>query len=344
MIRLTSSTCSFLSIIFLAGFLSTPARGAGKVSVVCSLPNFAAIARSVGGERVDVFSIGKGSQDPHYVDPKPSFMVKLRNAGIFCLQGLEMEVGWVPPLLQGAGNPNIMAGAQFYVDCSAGIPVLEQLSGEVTRAEGDLHPYGNPHYELDPLNGILVANSIAGALKRKDPTGSSTYDANLSAFAQTLYEKTFGKDLVGQVGGPKLDRMSRSGELDGFLQSHPEAKLGGWMGLIRPIRQHPIVTYHKNFSYFVNRFGLQVAAYIEPKPGVPPSPGHLVTVVEAVRSRGVKLIATQPYYNRGAPDLVASKTGAKVVMLPSGVGQVSGVDTYFELFDYLSKTLAEAGK
>ena len=225
-----------------------------KVKCVATVPDLANIVKTVGGDRVDVMSIAKGSQDPHFVDPKPSFMTKLSQADLFFLTGLELEIGWVPPLLNGAGNSRIAVGAPGYVDCSVGVPVVELPVGEVTRAEGDVHPFGNPHYMLDPLNGVLVAAHIASALKQKDPEGAATYEANLAAFAQQIYEKLFGKDLVDMVGGAKLDRMARSGELDAFLQSNPSAKLGGWLGLLQPLRDRPIIMYHKNYSYFVDRF------------------------------------------------------------------------------------------
>ncbi|MBI3893408.1 MAG: zinc ABC transporter substrate-binding protein [Candidatus Wallbacteria bacterium] len=331
--------------LFALTLLALPAGTAfAKVNFVASLPDLADLVKTVGGDRVEVMSIGKGSQDPHFVDPKPSFMVKLRQADLFCVTGLELEIGWVPPLLGGAGNAGIAVGTAGYVDCSAGIPVLELPAGEVTRAEGDIHPFGNPHYMLDPLNGILVAAHLASALKQKDPAGAAVYDANVAAFTQQIYEKLFGKDLVDMVGGAKLDRMARSGELDGFLQSNPSAKLGGWLGLLKPMRNKPIVMYHKNYSYFADRFKLEIAEYVEPKLGIPPSAKHMVDVVALIKARNVKVIGTQPFYDDRAPNLIASKTGAKVLVMPSTVNQVNGVATYIQLFDYVTSKLAEAGK
>ena len=315
-----------------------------KVKCVATVPDLADLVRTVGGDRVEVMSIAKGSQDPHFVDPKPSFMAKLRQADLFLVTGLDLEVGWVPPLLNGAGNAGIAIGAPGYVDCSAGIPVLELPVGEVTRAEGDVHPFGNPHYMLDPLIGIIVAAHIASVLKQKDPGGAAAFDANLAGFAQQIYEKLFGKDLVDLVGGAKLDRMARSGELDAFLQSNSGAKLGGWLGLLEPLRGKPIVMYHKNYSYFVDRFKIEIAGFVEPKPGIPPSAKHMVDVVELIKARNVKVIGTQPFYDDRAPNLIASKTGVKVLVMPSTVNQVVGVETYIQLFDFVTSKLAEAEK
>lgn len=320
------------------------ASPAAALKVVATLPDLAGLAREVGGSRVEVSCIAKGSQDPHYVDPKPSFMVKLRQADLFLVNGLDLEIGWVPPLLAGAGNPAINVGAAGYVDCSAGVPVLEVPGHELTRADGDIHPFGNPHYLLDPLNGILVARTICEAFKRHDAAGAAAYDANLNAFASKLYEALFGKDLVENVGGTKLDRMARGGELDGFLKSNPELKAGGWLGRMRPLQGQPIVVYHRNYSYFVQRFGIAVAGEVEPKPGIPPSAKHMVEVVAVIKSGNIKVIATQPFFDSRAPDLIASKTGAKVVTLPSSTDQVAGVGTYLELFDASTRSLSEAMK
>ena len=324
--------------------LISPCDALDKVKCVTSVPDLADLVKSIGGDRVEVTSIAKGSQDPHFVDPKPSFMVKLSKADLFFVIGLDLEIGWVPPLLNGAGNSGIIVGASGYIDCSAGIPVLELPAGEITRAEDDVHPFGNPHYLLDPLNGVLVSAHIAAALKRRDPSGSAVYDANLAAFTRQIYEKLFGKDLVDLVGGEKLDRMARSGEMDSFLKANPGAGLGGWLGLLQPLRDKPIVMYHKNYSYFAERFKIEVAGFVEPKPGIPPSAKHMVDVVTVIKGRNIKVIGTQPYFDDRAPNLIASKTGAKVLVLPTSVTQVTGVDTYINLFDHITAKLAEAGK
>jgi ABC-type Zn uptake system ZnuABC Zn-binding protein ZnuA len=215
----------------------------------------------------------------------------------------------------------------------------------VTRAAGDIHPFGNPHYLLDPLNGKIVAATIASALKRVDPASSEVYDANLGKFQDEIDRALFGSTLVDEVGGAKLDRLARSGELDSFLEATgAAAKLGGWMGAMKPLRSTSIVTYHRNLSYFVQRFGIEVAGFVELKPGIPPSAKHLVDVVALIKSRGIQIIATQPFYDDRAPAMVAEKTGATVVVMPSSTDQVPGADTYLDLFEVMVKKLTAAAR
>lgn len=339
-----------LCLIALSCLLSVPAHADDRVSVVASLPDLGAIAAAIGGDKVQVTTIASGVQDPHFVDPKPSYVVKLRDAELFLVNGLDLEIGWVPPLLDSARNGKIRAGAPGYVDCSKDIPVLEVPSGTVTRAEGDVHPFGNPHYATDPLNGKIVAATIAAALSRARPSDAAYFADHLKSFQQAVDRAMFGPELLDLVGGKKLDRLARSGELMTFLGNERADgvplvdKLGGWLGKIKALRGEKLVLYHKSFSYFLDRFGLTAAAYVEPKPGIQPGPEHLAELVTLIRHDHIKVVATHPFYDEKIAKLVADKGGAKLVVLPLSVGGVRGADDYFKFFDVVTNSLLRAAK
>ena len=246
-----------LSVLFTLPVWLTPrAAHAEPIPVVASLPGLGKLAEAVGGDRVKVTTIASGVQDPHFVDPRPSYMVKLRDAEALLVNGLDLEVGWVPPLIEGARNGRVRQGAPGYIDCSRNIPVLELPSRQLTRAEGDVHPFGNPHYLTDPLNAKIVADTIAEGLSRLRP-GDAEYFKDRAKQLQTSIDRAmFGAELVDLVGGNKLDRLARAGELDAFLASTPGAKLGGWMAAMKPLAGAKVVFYHRSYSYFVQRFGL----------------------------------------------------------------------------------------
>lgn len=316
------------------------ARAGDPLNVVATTPDLARIAEAVGGDQVEVTAIASGVQDPHFVDPKPSYVVKLRDADLFLVNGLDLEIGWVPPLLEGAHNPQVNAGAAGYVDCSRGIPVIEVPVGEVSRAQGDVHPYGNPHYLTDPLNLKIVAETVAAALSHAAPAGAAGFESRKKAFQRRIDEAMFGATLVDEVGGSKLDRLARSGELDAFLnQNQLSQKLGGWMAKMRPYQGRKIVFYHRSFSYFIARFGLQVAGFVELKPGIQPGPGHLAEVVTQLRREKIPLVGTHPFYDQKIAQLVADKGGAHLVVFPLGVGGVKGADDSVKLFDTITELM-----
>ncbi|MBI2377070.1 MAG: zinc ABC transporter substrate-binding protein [Deltaproteobacteria bacterium] len=339
----TGSRLSSLAALFLISLPSSGAWADGKLTVVTTLTDLAAIARAVGGDRVEVTSIASGVQDPHFVDPKPSYVVKLRDAELFLVNGLELEVGWVRPLLDGARNPKINAGADGYVDCSAGIPVLEVPSGELSRAEGDVHPRGNPHYLADPLNGKIVAKTVAAALSRVDPTHAADYAAREKAFSRSIDGAMFGRELVEEVGGAKLDRLARSGELPAFLSERGlTPKLGGWLEKLEPMRGQKIVFFHRSFTYFNARFGIAVAGFVEQKAGIQPGPGHLAELVTRIRKESIRLVGTHAFYDAKIAALVSEKGGAKLVTFPLSVGGAKGADDYLKLFDVIAGLMSSA--
>jgi ABC-type Zn uptake system ZnuABC Zn-binding protein ZnuA len=335
-------------------FLAVPASAAPAavtqtrtVKVVASLPNPGSIAAAVGGDRIDLTVIASGVQDAHFVDPKPSYMVRLRAADLLIVNGLDLEIGWIPPLTQGARNARILAGGPGYVDASSGIAVVE-IPSSLSRAEGDVHPYGNPHYLSDPLNAETVAGTIAAALAKADPAGAASYEENRRSFVARLHQALFGRELVDLVGGAKLAREAAAGTLDAFLEGTsvggaPLAKrLGGWLGTLRPARGRPIITYHRDWSYFARRFGIVVADNVEPKPGIQPSPRHLEDVVARLSQGDVRVIVTRPFVEHRSTDMLAEKTGVAVLTLPLEVGGDPLATDYFALNDLITSRLAAA--
>jgi len=280
---------------------------AAPLKVITTTEDLAAIAKEVGGERVEVESLAKGVQNPHFIEAKPSFMLKLSRADLFVQVGLELEQAWVGPLLLGARNGKIQSGASGFVDASRGITTLEVPTGPIDRSAGDVHLQGNPHIWLDPINGKQIAQNIAEGLKRVDPKGTEAYDRNLADFSARI-----------------------------------DAALPRWQERMKPFEGAKVITYHNSWPYFLKRFGLVAAGYIEPKPGIPSSTAHLRGLIELIPREQVKVILVEPYFSDQAPRFLAEKTGAKVVPLPPSVSASTGINDYFELFDHLTNRLAEA--
>jgi len=277
------------------------------MKVVTSLQDFSSIAEAVGGPRVEVFALAKGYQDPHFVEPKPSFILKLSKADLLIVAGLELEIGYLPPLIDQSRNEKIRPGGPGYLDASAGCDILERPTGTVTRAMGDVHPFGNPHYWLDPDNGRVIARAIAARLTQLDPPGASTYAANLAAFEAKLTEG----------------------------QKRWDAALGPYAGA-------EVVTYHNSWPNFLKHFKLVAAGYIEPKPGVPPSPAHVVELINLMIEKKIPVILIEPYFDQKTPKSVAEKTGATLLTFIPSVGGVPEAKDYISLFDYDVKLLAGA--
>lgn len=320
-------------ILFLAALFFSPEE---KIKVATTLTDLRSIAQEIGRDRVQVINLCAGKQDPHFVEPKPTLLVTLREADLFIVNGLDLEIAWVPPLLDGARNPKILKGAPGYLDISKFITPIEIPNANTTRADGDVHPYGNPHYLFDPLNGKRAAVAIANKLKELDPKNATDYEKNLSEFSRRLDELLFGKELVQAAGGDKLERVTEIGELDAFLKNTQlEGKLGGWMGQMKKWKGMKVIPYHKNLSYFLKRFGLEALDYIEPKPGIAPSTDHFGQLVMKMQKEKVKWILTHDFYDRQVPNIVASQTGAKVLILPSAVESVSQARDYFSFLDSL---------
>lgn len=335
-----------MSLLLTSFMLAASFLASEKIQFVATVPDLKDLVEQIGGEHVEGVSLSSGRQDPHFIDPKPTYIVKLRHADLFVLNGLDLEIGYVPPLLEGARNRDILRGGKGYLDASAGISVLEIPVAGTTRAEGDIHPFGNPHYLLDPLNAGIVAGNVASKLKELDPEHAVFFEERLRSFRQKLDEAMFGKELVAAVGGSKLERLARESKLDRFLESESigerklETMLAGWMGKLRALRGVKVVPFHKNLHYLCARFGFQEASYVEPKPGISPSASHLVELEKLIREQKPKWILTHSFYDERVPRLLAEKTGIRVLQLPAAVGGEPGTETVISLFDTIVNRLA----
>jgi zinc/manganese transport system substrate-binding protein len=346
--NMKSFTRSLLAV-FLLLLVSTGSSSSSddKVRVVATLTTLGSIAQAIGGERIDLMVIANGVQDPHYVDPKPSFMTRLRKADLLLLNGLDLEVGWVPPLTEGARNPKILRGGSGFVDCSANMPVVE-IPTSLSRAEGDIHPFGNPHYLTDPLNAQVVAATVTAALQEADPGHADVYEEGRQAFVNRLHRKLFGDELVDLAGGAKLAREAFADRLDAFLDGTSfggaplRTRLGGWMGRMEQVHGSRLITYYRDYSYLAARFGLQVVDTVEPKAGIPPSAKHLEDLVKTVGANSVRVIVSRPYAEHRSTNLLAKRTGIRIVDLPMDVGGAPGTDDFFQLQDHVMDALVDA--
>lgn len=292
-------------IILLAALVCT---AHAKLNVVTTLPDYAAIAREIGGDLVDVTAMAKPTEDPHFVDARPSFIVKLRTADILIEGGAELETGWLPPLLQTARNPKIAAGAPGRVLASQGIRLLD-VPTTLTRAAGDVHASGNPHFMMDPIIAKAVAAHIATAFAAADAANSATYQANEKKFETAI-----------------------------------DAKLQDWGRAMLPYRGQHLAAYHDDWLYFAHRFGLDVNVFLEPKPGVPPSPARLAEVISLIKANHIKAIIVEPYHNRKIAEKVASSTGATVVDAAQYPEAIPNTTTYIQLIDVLVSRITSALK
>jgi zinc/manganese transport system substrate-binding protein len=280
-----------------------------RLTVMTTTEDLAAIAREVGGDRIAVESIAKGYQDPHFVEAKPSFILKLQKADLLIVVGRELEIGWLPPLIQQSRNAKIQPGSDGYLDASQGVRILEIPTGQVTRAMGDVHPQGNPHYWLDPENARVIATSIAAKFSAIRPGDRAYFEQRLAAFSARL-----------------TDAVKK------------------WTAQMAPYKGAKVVTYHRSFPNFADRFGLDIIGYVEPKPGIPPSPAHTLDLIQEMKRQNVKLILVEPYFDLTTPNSVARAVGGQVLVVPPSVGGVKEAPDFFSLFDYDVSLLVTALK
>lgn len=285
--------------VLIAGTVPPTAGQARKLNVVTSTTDMAALAQEVGGDRITVEAIAKGYQDPHFVEAKPSFLLKLRQAQLLISVGLQLEIGWLPPLITQCGNSRIQVGAPGYLDASQFAQILEIPQGPVTRAEGDVHPLGNPHYWLDPDNGRRIAHGIADKLAELDPGDAAYFQQRFQDFDKRL-----------------------------------SAAEQNWDAAMKPYRGGKVVTYHRSFPNFASHFGLNVIGYVEPRPGIPPSPGHTFELIQLMKRENCHVVLVEPYFDLKTPQSIGRETGAQVVVYLPSVGGEKQVTTYIELFDY----------
>ncbi len=332
-----------LLIAALLTFGPTRETAAGKLNIVTTTSDLAAIARAVAGEQADVYSITTGREDPHFLTAKPGFILKARSADLWIRIGLELEIGWEGPILDGSRNTRIRIGGDGHLDASEGALILDVPQTTVTRAMGDVHPMGNPHYWLDPLNGRRIAGAIGERLALLAPADAEGFRARAAAFQKTLDEKMFGAELVKAAGAGTLWAKTQEGALDAWLTGQanlPQA--GGWMAALAPLRGQKIVTYHKSWIYFASRFDMVVATELEPKPGVPPTAAHLTEVAKRVKADGIKIVLQEPFYSAKAANQIAEKTGARVVVVANSVGGQPEATDYVALMDLIVSQVSGA--
>lgn len=311
--------------------------------VFATVTDLGSLAREVGGDQVAVDVMTKGREDPHFLEAKPSFIKQLSQADLYLQVGLELEVGYAPLLLQNARNGRILPGNRGYLDCSGAITALEVPSGPVDRSLGDVHPYGNPHYLLDPLNGLKVAALIRDRLSELRPEGQAHFAERYAAFRRRLEAALVGEALAQKYDASKLALLFELGKLDVFLEQQGDAeKLAGWLRLLRAHRGAKVVDDHNLWPYFTRRFGLVVIGHMEPKPGIPPTTSHLTALIDRMRAEKVRLILAAPYYDPRHARFVAEATGAAVVYLSHQVGGRNGTDDYLSLIDYNVRQVAGA--
>jgi len=343
------------SICYLAFMDNLCCMAADKLNVVTTTTNLASIAEAVGGDHVSVTSIGGGDEDPHFIQAKPSFMMKAKKADLWICIGMELEIGYEGLILQGSRNPRIQINAPGHLDVSQGIIKLEVPTRKIDRSMGDVHPLGNPHYWLDPYNGRIIAANICLRLKQLDPGHAADYDRNLAAFLLKLDNDMFGDKLTQMIGGQRLWQLQLNGGLDKFindyngklLQADPNAKdrllsLGGWLAKLKPFEHAKIVVYHRSWPYFTHRFNLDEVAELEPKPGIPPGPAHVLEVINTMKAQNVKIILMEPFYNRDDADAVAKKTDAKVVVVLNAVTNQPETNNYIAMLDNIVTRLSGA--
>ena len=302
---LIKQTLSFLFLMLLA-----PAIARAQLKVVATTEDLGSLASEIGGDKVSVTSLAKGYQDPHFVDPKPSFILAVSRADLLIVVGRELEIGWLSPLLTSSRNSKIQPGSKGYLDVSMNVKILEIPSGQITRAMGDVHPLGNPHYWLDPGNGRKMAQAIRDKLSELSPNDKGLFAQRYADFDQRL-----------------------------------AAAEKRWDAAMAPYKGTKIVTYHRSWPNFMERFGLEVMGYVEPKPGIPPSPAHTIELIGEMKRQGAKLIVVEPYFDLKTPQAIANQTSGKVLVLAPSVGGAKEAGDYLKLFDYdiglLSSTLKQ---
>jgi zinc/manganese transport system substrate-binding protein len=299
-------TLILLTAALIAGTGAAQSPPGKKISVVATTPDLAALAKEIGGDAVDIKALAKPTEDPHFVDAKPSLIVTLNRADVLIDGGAELELGWLPALLESARNDKIAAGAPGRISASTGVKLLE-IPTSFDRSKGDVHSLGNPHFLLDPLSVKLVVAQMADHFAQVDPKSADLYKANLKKFNDAL-----------------------------------DAKYAEWQKQLAPFKGAKLVTYHKDFVYLAERFNLNVVDNLEPKPGIAPSPAHLAKVIGEMKANNVHVILVQPFQNRKTAETVARQTDAIVLDMPQQPGADKGVITYFQLMDHIVQTLANA--
>ncbi|HWP66269.1 MAG TPA: metal ABC transporter substrate-binding protein [Candidatus Limnocylindria bacterium] len=322
--------------------LVTSAPGA-PLRVCATTPDLGSLVRAVGGADVDVTVFAKGTEDPHFVEPRPSFIAALSRAQLLVVNGLDLEVGWLPPLLTGSRNAAVQPGGRGYLDASRVVAPLGVPDGSVDRAAGDVHPFGNPHYLLDPVNGLAVADAIRGKLEALRPDGRVAFAERFDRFRSRLGAAMLGDRLGNKYPLDKIAELFTLGKLDAFLDAQRERELlGGWLALMGPLRGTKAVADHDVWPYFARRFGIDVVGFLEPRPGYPPTTRHLEALIATMRDQQVGLLLAATYYDPRHARFVAERTEAVVVEMATQPGARPDTDDYLAMIDYDVRAVAAA--
>ena len=346
--RFTILSLIACALFMLASSDLSAADATPQLRVVATLPDYAVFAEAVGGERVSVTNIVQGDQDAHFIRPKPSFVNMLRQADVLVATGLDLEL-WLSTVVDKSGNHRVRSGQAGYVSTSHGMVLLEKPSS-ISRAEGGVHIYGNPHVTCSPIQMRIAVGNIATGLVKNDPDAKAFYQENLAAFRNEIDQHLFGEKLVEILGGDTLTTLADKGSLIPFLEKQVLDgaplidSLGGWMQAMRPLRGTAIVSYHKNWVYFLKLFGMEEAGTVEPKPGIPPSPRHVTELVEMMRGRDIRIILAANYFDEQKIRTVANRVDAEAVIVPLYVGGEPEVTDYFQLVDCWVERLLAAAK
>jgi ABC-type Zn uptake system ZnuABC Zn-binding protein ZnuA len=320
------------------------AQGNPKPLQVCAtVPDLGNLAHEIGGDLVKITVLAKGQEDPHVVEAKPSFIKALSQADLFLQIGMELEIGYAPVLLPNARNSRVLMGAPGYVDCSKVITPLEIPTGPVDRSMGDIHPAGNPHYLLDPINGLKVAQLIRDRLTDLRPERRTFFEDRYKNFYRKTGEALVGEKLTRKYDFQRLALLYEEGKLEPFLREQNEdGSLGGWLGMMLPHRGAKVVADHNLWPYFARRFGVSVTGFMEPKPGISPTTSHLQSLIEQMKAEGIRVVLSSPYFVTRYAEFVSKNTGAKIVLLAHQVGSRSGTGDYLSMIDYNVRQVAAA--
>lgn len=343
MVRLRSITRLLTVLAALAGLLASGSLAAEPLRVCATVPELGSLTEEVGGAEVSVTVFTKGTEDAHFTVPKPSFIRALNACNAYVQMGLELEIGWAPALLQNARNAAVLPGGPGFIDASTVVPARGVPSGRIDRSMGDVHPSGNPHYLVDPMNGLRVAALLRDRFSALRPDAQQLFEERYADFRKRLGAALVGEALSGKYDFEKLALLGEHGRLADFLDSQGDAALlGGWLAVLGPHAGAKIVTEHDGWSYFTERFGLEVIAFLEPIPGVPPTTSHLGAVIEQMRAEQVGVVLTTAYYDPRYARFVSEKTGAAVVPIAHQVGARPGTGDYLAMSEYNVRQLAAA--
>ena len=339
MIRFLISVITLVSLV--TGLWLTPFAQAQPLKVCATVPELGSLVQEIGGEQTTLTVFAKGPENAHFVVPKPSFIKALSTCDVYVQIGLDLEIGWAPPLLQNARNGAILPGGQGYIDASTAITPLEVSSAPVDRSMGDVHPFGNPHYLLDPVNGLRVARLLRDRLSALRPTNAPYFAERYADFRRRLGVALVGEALADAYDFEKLAVLARHGRLETFLKSQgQEALLGGWIGSLRPHAGNKLVGDHNAWVYFAELFGFDMVAYLEPLPGIPPTTKHLNTVIELMKANGVRAVLAVAYYDPRYAQFISENSGAAVVPMAVQANSRPGTAHYLDMLDYNVKQLS----